>query len=123
MGISLMRNYLTVLVSATSLLACASSSSSNSFSEWELFKYYSLSSCIATHYEESNIYQDAVDALNGYREFGSLPLQAYHEVSAVINSYSPEQYRSKAGNISELAMCVAIQNSKDIKDIYAKYAR
>jgi hypothetical protein len=106
-------------VSMVSLTSYASSS----IDEWELFRSYSLSSCIATHYEGESIYQDAIDALNGYREFGNLPLEAYHEVTTFIESHSPKKYRSKSGNISELTMCIDIQDSSAIKDIYDKYSK
>lgn len=90
-------------------------------SEFTLFKNYALSSCVATHYKNESIYRDALDALNGNREFGNLSLDAYHEINKVLPKWSKKVYTSKSGNISEFFMCIDFHNSIDIVKIFEKY--
>lgn len=106
-----------------SLLLCCSCSAYEfkSASELTLFKNYALSSCVATYYEGDSIYQDAIDALNGNRAYGNIPLDAYHEINDTLITWSKKEYVSKAGNISEFFMCIDFQNSKDVLEVYNKY--
>jgi len=90
-------------------------------SEFTLFKNYALSSCVATHYKNESIYRDAIDALNGSREFGNLSLEAYHEINSVLPEWSKKVYKSKSGNVSEFFMCIDFHNSEDIAKIFNKY--
>lgn len=106
-----------------SLLLCCSCSAYDfkNASEVTLFKNYALSSCVASNYEKGLVYQDAIDALNGNREYGNISLDAYHDVNGVIKKWSKKEYVSKAGNVSEFFMCIDLQNSKDVMEIYKKY--
>jgi len=90
-------------------------------SEFTLFKNYALSSCVATHYKNETIYKDAIDALNGSREFGNISLDAYHEINKILPNWSKKEYKSKAGNISEFFMCIDFHNSEDISNIFDRY--
>jgi len=90
-------------------------------SEVTLFKNYALSSCVATYYENETIYRDALDALNGSREYANLPLEAYHEINDALKKWSNKVYKSKSGNISEFFMCIDFHNSVDVMNIYQKY--
>ena len=92
-----------------------------SASEKTLFKNYALSSCVASNYEDETIFQDAIDALNGNREYGNIALEAYHEINDALEKWSKKEYVSKAGNVSEFSMCIDFQNSEDILDIFNKY--
>ncbi len=89
--------------------------------ELTLFKNYALSSCVATYYENDEIYRDALDALNGNREYGNISLEAYHEINGLLKKWSKKIYKSKSGNISEFFMCIDFHNSKDVLAIYNKY--
>lgn len=90
-------------------------------SELTLFKNYALSSCVASNYQKSSIYQDAIDSLNGNREYASISLDAYYELNESINKWSEKKYVSKKGNVSEFFMCIDFQNSVDVLDIFKKY--
>ncbi|MBL1432921.1 MAG: hypothetical protein COB94_005700 [Gammaproteobacteria bacterium] len=92
-----------------------------SATEITLFKNYALSACVASHYEENTIYDDAIDSLNGNREYANLPLEAYYDLNEVLEEWSEKKYISKSGNISEFFMCVDFHNSKDIFEIFYKY--
>lgn len=90
-------------------------------SEITLFKNYALSICIATNYENESIYKDAIDSLNGNREFGNIALEAYHELNTSLKKWQNIKYKSKEGNVSELFMCIDFHNSKDVLNIFNKY--
>ena len=92
-----------------------------SASEITLFKNYALSSCVASNYEKDLVSQDAIDSLNGNREYGNISLNAYHEINDALKKWANKKYISKAGNNSEFFMCVDFQNSKDVLEIYKKY--
>lgn len=89
--------------------------------EITLFKNYALSSCVATFYKNDSIYRDALDALNGNREYGNISLEAYHEINILLKEWSEKVYKSKSGNVSEFFMCIDFHNSIDIFAIYQKY--
>ena len=90
-------------------------------SENTLFKNYALSMCIATNYESESIYKDAIDSLNGNREYGNIALEAYHELNEVQKMWQKIKYKSKKGNVSELFMCIDFHNSKDVQNIFNRY--
>ena len=56
-------------------------------SEVTLFKNYALFSSVASNYEKCLVYQDAIDALNGNREYGNISLDAYHEINSAHKMY------------------------------------
>jgi hypothetical protein len=107
----------------TSMLLCSSCHAYdfNNASELTLFKNYALSACVASNYGKGLIYQDAIDALNGNREYGNISLDAYYEINDTLKKWSKKKYISKAGNVSEFFMCIDFQNSKDVLETYKKY--
>lgn len=106
-----------------SMLLCCSCSAYDfkSAGELTLFKNYALSSCVASSYEKGLVYQDAIDSLNGNREYANISLDAYYEINNSLKKWSKKKYVSKAGNVSEFFMCIDFQNSKDVLEIYKKY--
>lgn len=90
-------------------------------SEYTLFQNYALSACVASHYPEGPIYQDAIDALNGNRAVASIALEAYAEVNKALEKWSKKQYISQAGNRSAFFMCMDFYNSDDVLTIYQTF--
>ena len=89
--------------------------------ELTLFKNYALASCLAKHYKTESIYQDAIDTMNGSRARATIPLKAYQELNTELAIWQPDQYQSKAGNVSELLMCIDFQNSQPLLNIFRRY--
>ncbi|GLQ74058.1 hypothetical protein [Vibrio penaeicida] len=92
----------------------------STLSEERLFKNFALSSCIATFYRGSDVAEDAVTAMQGYREFSELPLEVFFEVSDLLEKHDIVGYKSKSGGVIELAYCIDFSNSDDINKLYSK---
>ena len=112
-----------LITGCLSILFCCSCSAYDfkNASELTLFKNYALSSCVASSYPEGLVYQDAIDALNGNREYANIALEAYYAINDALKAWSKKQYIAKSGNISEFFMCIDFQNSQDILNIYRQY--
>lgn len=89
-------------------------------SDEQLFKNFALSSCIATYYKGSGVEKDAIISMQGYREFSDLPLESFFEISELLGTDDMSRYKSKIGNVIELAYCVDFSNSDDVHKLYLK---
>ncbi|MGF1693952.1 T6SS amidase immunity protein Tai4 family protein [Photobacterium kagoshimensis] len=111
------------LVSAIFIAFCslgANASPLSSQSDEQLFKSFALSSCIATYYKGSDVANDALTAMQGYREFSNLSLDAFFEVSEVLRSENMAVYKSKDGRAIELAYCIDFSQSAEVHALYIK---
>lgn len=90
----------------------------NHSTEKQLFKNYALSMCLATEYKEGDIYNDSLKALNGYREFENMSLEANGKLNKAYQKWSVIAYPSKKGGNVELARCIDFQNSDDVVVIF-----
>ena len=86
--------------------------------ELKLFQHYAQASCLATAFTEGEIYQQAINALNGYREFGEMPLEAYEELTAPIQQWLQKDYATQAGKQNNLMKCIDFAESELVVDIY-----
>ncbi|QUM82019.1 hypothetical protein HWV01_17900 [Moritella sp. 5] len=86
--------------------------------EKQLFNNYALAMCLATEYKDSDIHDDAIKALNGYREFGNMTLEAYAALNDTYKTWETRPYTAKSGSTLELARCIDFQNSKDVAAIF-----
>ncbi|BBL88997.1 hypothetical protein VroAM7_16500 [Vibrio rotiferianus] len=111
------------LVSSISIALCSlgvTASPLSNQSDEQLFKNFALSSCIATYYKNSDVAKDAITAMQGYREFSELPLESFFEVSELLDTDDMSRYKSKNGNVIELAYCVDFSNSDGVHKLYIK---
>ena len=90
--------------------------------ELKLFQYYAQASCLATAFTEGEIYDQAVSALNGYREFGAMPLEAYEALIAPIQQWLQKDYATQAGKQNNLMKCIDFAESERVTKIYQGYA-
>ena len=88
-----------------------------------LFQHYAQASCLATAFPEGEIYDQAVSALNGYREFGAMPLEAYEELIAPIQQWLQKDYATQAGKQNNLMKCIDFAESERVVEIYRMYGR
>lgn len=86
--------------------------------ELKLFQHYAQASCLAKAFTEGEIYDQAVSALNGYREFGAMPLEAYEELNTPIQQWLQKEYATKAGKQNNLMKCIDFAESELVTDIY-----
>ncbi|WP_152663111.1 T6SS amidase immunity protein Tai4 family protein [Arsukibacterium ikkense] len=90
-------------------------------SELKLFQHYAQASCLATAYSDGDIHQQAVSALNGYREFGGMPLEAYQELAEPILQWLKKDYATQAGQQNNLMKCIDFAESELVAKIYQGY--
>ena len=86
--------------------------------ELKLFQYYAQASCLATAFTEGEIYDQAVSALNGYREFGTMPLEAYEALIAPMQQWLQKDYATQAGKQNNLMKCIDFAESEQVGEIY-----
>lgn len=87
----------------------------------KLFQYYAQASCLATAFTKGEIHDHAVSALNGYREFGDMPLEAYEELITPIQQWLKKDYATQAGMQNNLMKCVDFSESELVTKIYQGY--
>lgn len=85
-----------------------------------LFQHYAQASCLASAYTEGE-FDQAVSALNGYREFGDMPLEAYEALIEPIQYWLQKDYATKAGKQNNLMKCIDFSESEVVKTIYYGY--
>ncbi|MDX1537070.1 T6SS amidase immunity protein Tai4 family protein [Arsukibacterium sp.] len=91
-------------------------------SEIKLFQHYAQASCLATAFTDGDIHQQAVSALNGYREFGAMPLEAYQELAEPIQQWLKKDYATQAGKQNKLMKCIDFAESELVTKIYHGYS-
>ena len=87
-----------------------------------LFQHYAQASCLATAFTKGEIHDQAVSALNGYREFGDVPLEAYEELITPIQQWLQKDYATQAGKQNNLMKCIDFAESELVTKIYHGYA-
>lgn len=87
-------------------------------SELKLFQHYAQASCLATTFTEGEIHQQAINALNGYREFGAMPLEAYEELNTPIQQWLQKDYKTQAGKQNNLMKCIDFAESEQVAEIF-----
>ena len=91
-------------------------------SELKLFQHYAQASCLATAFTEGEIHQQAINALNGYREFGAMPLEAYEALIAPIQQWLQKDYATQAGQQNNLMKCIDFAESELVTDLYREHS-
>lgn len=90
--------------------------------ELKLFQHYAQASCLATAFTKGEIHQQAISALNGYREFGAMPLEAYEELNTPIQQWLQKDYKTQAGKQNNLMKCIDFAESELVTKVYRGYA-
>lgn len=88
----------------------------------QYLKNYALSSCIADGYQSREVVNDAVAAANGYKELGSLGIDAYNEVAALSQIFLSKNYMSQSGEKLIIMKCIDFFHSKELDSLVRKYA-
>lgn len=87
-------------------------------SELKLFQHYAQASCLATAFTEGEIYDQAISALNGYREFGAMPLEAYEALIEPMQQWLKKDYATQAGKQNNLMKCIDFAESEQVAEIF-----
>ncbi len=88
----------------------------------QYLKNYALSSCIANGYQSKEVVNDAVAAANGYKELGSLDIDAYNEVATLSQMFLSKNYMSQSGENLTIMKCIDFFHSKELDRLARKYA-
>jgi hypothetical protein len=89
----------------------------------QYLKNYALSACIADGYRSREVVNDAVASANGYKELGSLNIDAYNEVADLGQMFLSKNYFSQGGEKLTLMKCIDFFHSKALDRLARKYAR
>lgn len=90
-------------------------------SELKLFQHYAQASCLAAAFTEGEIHQQAISALNDYREFGTMPLEAYQALIEPAQQWLKKDYSTKSGMQNNLMKCIDFAESELVTKIYKGY--
>ena len=89
----------------------------------QYLKNYALSSCIADGYQSNEVASDATAAANGYKELGSLDIDAYNEAAVLGRQFLAKEYASHSGEKLTLMKCIDFYHSKELDRLARKYAK
>lgn len=93
------------------------------YSPSQHLKNYALSACIAGGYQSSEVVNDATAAANGYKELGSLEIDAYNEALALIKKFLDRDYASASGEKLVLMKCIDLFHSKELDRLVQRYRK
>jgi hypothetical protein len=89
----------------------------------QYLKNYALSSCIADgHHQSKEVSSDAVASANGYKELGSLDIEAYNEAAILARTFLSKNYMSYSGENLVIMKCIDFFYSKELDRLARKYA-
>jgi hypothetical protein len=88
----------------------------------QYLKNYALSSCIADGYQSKEVVIDASAGANGYKELGSLDIDAYNEAAVLGRKFLAKEYLSQSGEKLILMKCIDFYHSKELDRLARKYA-
>jgi hypothetical protein len=87
----------------------------------QYLKNYALSSCIADGYQSKEVVNDASAGANGYKELGSLDIDAYNETSVLGRKFLAKDYLSQSGEKLIIMKCIDFYHSKELDRLARKY--
>lgn len=99
----------------------ADASTRRQYTPVQYLKNYALSACISEGYQSKEVINDAVAAANGYKELGSLDIDAYNEVAALIPKFLSKNYMSQSGEKLIIMKCIDFFHSKELNRLARKY--
>lgn len=85
------------------------------------FKKYAAAVCFGSAFDDDAVKADFNKAANGYMERGNMPLEAYEELRALVNSWLQKDYPSKHGGQMQSAKCFALYDSAELQSLYEKH--
>jgi hypothetical protein len=93
------------------------------YSPIQYLKNYALSSCIADGYQSKGAVNDAIATANGYKELGSLDIEAYNKAAILGREFLARKYMSQSGEKLVLMKCIDFYHSKELNILARKYAK
>ncbi len=88
----------------------------------QYLKNYALSACLADGYKATEVVNDATAGANGYKELGSLSIEAYNDALVLVRSFLKKEYPSQSGEPLTVMKCIDLYNSKELDQLARRYA-
>lgn len=88
----------------------------------QYLKNYALSSCIADGYQSKDVVNDATAGANGYKELGSLDIDAYNKAAVLGRKFLAKEYLSQSGEKLIIMKCIDFYHSQELDRLARKYA-
>lgn len=111
---------LILIMGFTHLAACAVQPT-HDHAELKNFRNYALGSCLGAAFAGTEAAVDLNKAVNGYVEFGNMPLEAYEELRELNKVWLAKDYSSKHGGQINSMKCFDLYNSEQVLGVYKKY--
>jgi hypothetical protein len=89
----------------------------------QYLKNYALSACIADGYQSKEVVNDAIAGANGYKELGSLDIEAYNEAAVLGRKFLGKEYMSQSGEKLTIMKCIDFYQSKELDQLSRKYTK
>lgn len=91
--------------------------------EASLLTRYTLSQCLAAAYPDTRIERDARASAAGYLEFGSLPIEAYEDATAVARDAASRRYEGKQGESLHVMKCLDLLHGPELERLFDRHLR
>lgn len=117
-----------VLVSTALVAGCATAGTpapdrADDSHEASLLTRYALGQCLAATYPGTAIERDARAAAAGYLEFGSLPIEAYEDATALARDAASRAYAGKHGEPLHAMKCLDLLHSPELERLLDRHIR
>lgn len=105
-----------------STLCHAGNSERAHYTAIQYLKNYALSACLADGYKATEVVSDATAGANGYKELGSLDIDAYNEALTIVHDFLKKEYASQTGERLIIMKCIDLYHSKELDQLARKYS-
>jgi Type VI secretion system (T6SS), amidase immunity protein len=88
----------------------------------QYLKNYALSACLADGYTAQEVVADATAGAIGYKELGSLSIDAYNDAMNMVRAFLQKEYSGQNGERLIVMKCIDLYNSKELDKLARKYS-
>jgi hypothetical protein len=96
--------------------AFAQNSPIRGYSQKILLKNWALSRCLAQVLPEGSAKDDANATAGGYLEFGNQPIEAYEDLSKLVDKYVALHYAGSVKSDFNTMKCIDLFHSKELEE-------
>ncbi len=104
-----------VLVMVFGLLAMPAFAVQPDYDEAGLLRNYAMAVCVRDAYADAAVRKDAQVSAGAYVEFGSVDVEAYRAIGALVEAQLAKTYAGKEVADIQLMKCIDLYNSKALE--------
>jgi hypothetical protein len=112
-----------VFIVFLSQFALAQESETAKYSQKTLLKNWALSRCLAVVYADPTTKNDANATASAYLEYGKVSIEAYDELSALVNNYAKRSYGGSIKSDYNTMKCIDMFQSKELDRLANKLSK